>query len=178
MSRAPMAMQVLITWPPSSNGTYMKFVIVLPAFMYFTRLAMSNDTYIVRIPSADVPRALKPEVESVLAELIPLVTARVKEKRQTDFKSLCCAESNCVLSISAGLRSKRKRLRLCWRIPSGLRPRRSASAASSVPAISLRLQIAGNRREKFLPFRTKGKIDFRAMGLTRHIDPYPVWNPF
>lgn len=49
---------------------------------------MSNDTYIVRIPSADVPRALKPEVESVLAELIPLVAARVKEKRQTDFKSL------------------------------------------------------------------------------------------
>jgi hypothetical protein len=49
---------------------------------------MSSDTYIVRIPSADVPRALKPEVESVLAELIPLVTAGVKEKRQTDFKSL------------------------------------------------------------------------------------------
>jgi hypothetical protein len=24
--------------PPSSNGTYMKLVIVLPAFMYFTRL--------------------------------------------------------------------------------------------------------------------------------------------
>jgi hypothetical protein len=49
---------------------------------------MSSDTYIVRIPSADVPRALKPEVESVLAELIPLVTAGVKQKRQTDFKSL------------------------------------------------------------------------------------------
>ena len=49
---------------------------------------MSNDTYIVRIPSADVPRDLKSEVESVLAELIPLVTARVKEKRQTDFKLL------------------------------------------------------------------------------------------
>ena len=37
---------------------------------------MSSDTYIVRIPSGDVPRALKPEVESVLAELIPLVAAR------------------------------------------------------------------------------------------------------
>src|ERR1700722_7938879 len=49
---------------------------------------MSSDTYIVRIPSADVPRDLKSEVESVLAELIPLITARVKEKRQTDFKSL------------------------------------------------------------------------------------------
>jgi hypothetical protein len=49
---------------------------------------MSTDTYIVRIPSADVPRDLKPEVESLLAELIPLVTARIKEKRQTDFKSL------------------------------------------------------------------------------------------
>jgi hypothetical protein len=31
---------------------------------------------------------MKPEVESVLAELIPLVTAGVKQKRQTDFKSL------------------------------------------------------------------------------------------
>lgn len=49
---------------------------------------MSSNTYIVRIPSADVPRDLKPQVESVLAELIPLITARVKEKRQTDFKSL------------------------------------------------------------------------------------------
>jgi hypothetical protein len=26
----------LITWPPSSNGTYMKLVIVFRAFMYFT----------------------------------------------------------------------------------------------------------------------------------------------
>jgi len=43
---------------------------------------------------------------------------------------------------------------------------------------SLPLQIAGSRRERFLPSRTKGKIDFRAMGLTRHIDQYPVWNPF
>ena len=49
---------------------------------------MSSNTYIVRIPSADVPRDLKPEVESVLMELVPLITARVKEKRQTDFKSL------------------------------------------------------------------------------------------
>ncbi len=49
---------------------------------------MSSDTYIVRIHSAGIPRDLKPEVESVLAELIPLVAARVKEKRQTDFKSL------------------------------------------------------------------------------------------
>jgi len=55
---------------------------------------------------------------------------------------------------------------------------RSASVASSVPATSLLLRIAGNRRERFLPFRTKGKIDFRAMGLTRHIDLYPFWNPF
>jgi len=49
---------------------------------------MSSNTYIVRIPSADVPQDLKPQVECVLAELIPLVTARVKEKRQTDFNSL------------------------------------------------------------------------------------------
>ena len=49
---------------------------------------MSSDTYIVRIPSADVPKDLKPEVESVLAELVPLVAARIREKRQTDFKSL------------------------------------------------------------------------------------------
>jgi hypothetical protein len=49
---------------------------------------VSSNTYIVRIPSADVPRDLKPQVESVLAELIPLVAARIKEKRQTDFNSL------------------------------------------------------------------------------------------
>ncbi len=49
---------------------------------------MSSDTYILRIPSADVPQALKPEVENVLSELVPLVTARLREKRQTDFKSL------------------------------------------------------------------------------------------
>ena len=49
---------------------------------------MSIDTFIVRIPSADVPRELKHEIESVLAELAPLVTARIREKRQTDFKSL------------------------------------------------------------------------------------------
>jgi hypothetical protein len=49
---------------------------------------MSNGTYIVRIPSVDVPRDLRPEVESVLAELIPLVAARIKEKRRTDYKSL------------------------------------------------------------------------------------------
>jgi len=55
---------------------------------------------------------------------------------------------------------------------------RSASVASSVPAISLPLQIAGSRRERFLPSRTKAKIDFRAMDLTRHIDQHPVWNPF
>jgi hypothetical protein len=49
---------------------------------------MGIDTFIVRIPSADVPRDLKHEIESVLAELAPLVTARIREKRQTDFKSL------------------------------------------------------------------------------------------
>ena len=49
---------------------------------------MSSNTYIVRVPSADVPQDLKPQVESILAELIPLVIARVKEKRQTDFRSL------------------------------------------------------------------------------------------
>jgi hypothetical protein len=38
--------------------------------------------------TADVPRGLKPQVESVLAELIPLIAARVKEMRQTDFNSL------------------------------------------------------------------------------------------
>jgi hypothetical protein len=67
----------------------MIFVIPSPwVHAYHEILAMSRDTYIVRIPSADVPRDLKPEVESVLAELVPLVAARVKEKRQTDFKSL------------------------------------------------------------------------------------------
>lgn len=49
---------------------------------------MSSDAYIVRIPATDVPRDLKPQVESVLAELLPLVTARIKEKRQTDFNLL------------------------------------------------------------------------------------------
>ena len=38
---------------------------------------MSSNTYIVRIPSANVPQDLKPQVESILAELIPLVIARV-----------------------------------------------------------------------------------------------------
>src|SRR5258705_1816105 len=57
-------------------------------FMHFRTRAMSSDTFIVRIPSADVPRDLKDEIQGVLAELAPLVTARIKEKRQTDFKSL------------------------------------------------------------------------------------------
>src|SRR3984893_9884531 len=56
--------------------------------MHFRNCAMSSDTFIVRIPSADVPRDLKEEIQGVLAELAPLVTARIKEKRQTDFKSL------------------------------------------------------------------------------------------
>src|SRR5438105_15208237 len=56
--------------------------------MYFRTRAMSSNTFIVRIPSADVPRDLKDEIQGVLAELAPLVTARIKEKRQTDFKSL------------------------------------------------------------------------------------------
>jgi len=56
--------------------------------MHFRNRAMSSDTFIVRIPSADVPRDLKDEIQGVLAELAPLVTARIKEKRQTDFKSL------------------------------------------------------------------------------------------
>ena len=49
---------------------------------------MSSDTFVVRIPSADVPSDLRQEVESVLAELVPLITARVKERRKTDFQSL------------------------------------------------------------------------------------------
>jgi hypothetical protein len=49
---------------------------------------MSSDTLHVRIQSADIPRDVKPEVESVLAELAPLVAARVKEKRQRDFQYL------------------------------------------------------------------------------------------
>src|SRR5205807_8343345 len=49
---------------------------------------MSSDTFVVRISSADVPSDLKPEVESVLAELVPLITARGKERRQTDLQSL------------------------------------------------------------------------------------------
>jgi hypothetical protein len=56
--------------------------------MHFRNRAMSSDTFIVRIPSGDVPRDLKDEIQGVLAELAPLVTARIKEKRQTDFKSL------------------------------------------------------------------------------------------
>ena len=49
---------------------------------------MSSDTLVVRIPSADLPQDLKPEVESLLAELAPLIAARIKQKRQTDFRSL------------------------------------------------------------------------------------------
>jgi hypothetical protein len=49
---------------------------------------MSRDTLVVRIPSADIPQDVKPEVESLLAELAPLVAARVKEKRQKDFQYL------------------------------------------------------------------------------------------
>src|SRR5947207_6702740 len=63
-------------------------MIYYESFMYFTELLMSTDTLVVRISSADVPRDLKAEVESVLAELVPLVTARVREQRKTDFQSL------------------------------------------------------------------------------------------
>lgn len=55
---------------------------------FHERSAMTSDTFVVRIPSSDVPADLKPEVESVLAELAPLIAARVKEKRRTDFQSL------------------------------------------------------------------------------------------
>jgi len=43
---------------------------------------MGTNTFIVRIPSADVPQDLKGEIEGVLTELAPLVSARIKEKRQ------------------------------------------------------------------------------------------------
>jgi hypothetical protein len=49
---------------------------------------MTADTLILRIPFADLPRELKPQVESVLAELAPVVASRVKEKRRTDFELL------------------------------------------------------------------------------------------
>jgi hypothetical protein len=56
--------------------------------MHFRTRVMSSNTFIVRIPSADVPQDLKGEIEGILTELAPLVSARIKEKRQTDFKSL------------------------------------------------------------------------------------------
>lgn len=49
---------------------------------------MTEDTLVLRVPSSNVPRELKPEVESVLAELVPVVAARVKEKRRTDLELL------------------------------------------------------------------------------------------
>ena len=49
---------------------------------------MSSNILVLRISSAGIPRNLKPDVESVLEELAPLVAARVKDKRRTDFQSL------------------------------------------------------------------------------------------
>ena len=49
---------------------------------------MSSNTLVLRISSAEIPRSLKPEIESVLEELAPLVVAKVKERRQTDLQSL------------------------------------------------------------------------------------------
>ena len=42
---------------------------------------MSSDTLHLRIQSADIPRDVKPEVESVLTELAPLV-GRLRDQRQ------------------------------------------------------------------------------------------------
>jgi hypothetical protein len=110
-------------------------------------LVISSDTYIVRIPSADVPRDLKSEVESVLAELIPLSTARVKEKRQTDFKSLLD-----VLSRGVKLRT--------------LDIRRAQKQARAPEAVL--------ENSEWLTAEEIGE----RMDLTRHIDLYPVSNPF
>jgi hypothetical protein len=49
---------------------------------------MNKEPLILRVPRAGVPREIRPQVVSVLTELIPLVAARVKEKRQTDFQLL------------------------------------------------------------------------------------------
>lgn len=50
---------------------------------------MAENTLVLRIPpDEEVPGALKSEVESVLTELVPVVTARVKEKRRTDLELL------------------------------------------------------------------------------------------
>jgi hypothetical protein len=49
---------------------------------------MSSDSIVFRIPSGKIPPDVKPEVEHVLAELVPLIAERVKEKRQQDFQYL------------------------------------------------------------------------------------------
>lgn len=49
---------------------------------------MATDTLILRVPSKEVPQALRTDVEEVLRELAPLVAARMQEKRQTDFQAL------------------------------------------------------------------------------------------
>ena len=54
----------------------------------FLRPSIGATPYSSTFISADVPRKLEDEIQGVLAELAPLVTARIKEKRQTDFKSL------------------------------------------------------------------------------------------
>src|ERR1700730_3372513 len=192
----------------------MNLMILFCRFMHFRNRAMSSDTFILRIPSADVPRDLKDEIQGVLADLAPLVTARIKEKRQTDFKSLIdvllrgvklrtldihraqqqakaleavLENSEWLTAEEIGERGKfspsnlaapANRWKRYWKIRSGSPPRKSVNAASSVRATSLPLQTAGSRKERFLPFLIRVKIDFRDMPLMRHSDLYRVWSPF
>src|SRR6266436_10332102 len=123
---------------------------------------MSGDTYIVRIPSADVPRALKPEVESVLAELIPLVTAGVKEKRQTDFKSLLDVLLRGVKLRTLDIRRAQKQARALeavlknseWLTAEEIGERGKFSPSNLAAPANRWKQDA-----RFLPFRTRVKID-------------------
>ena len=49
---------------------------------------MSNATLMLKVPSGDVPAGVRSEVERVLAQLAPVVAARVKAKRRENMSVL------------------------------------------------------------------------------------------
>ena len=137
---------------------------------------MSSNTYIVRIPSADVPQDLKPQVESILAELIPLVIARVKEKRQTDFRSLLDVLLRGVKLRTLDIRSAQKQakaleavLKNCEWLTAEEIGERGEFSPSNPAALANRWKLEG----KIFAVPYQGKDCFPRYGLDEAFRPIP-----
>ena len=137
---------------------------------------MSSNTYIVRIPSADVPQDLKPQVESILAELIPLVIARVKEKRQTDFRSLLDVLLRGVKLRTLDIRSAQNQakaleavLENCEWLTAEEIGERGEFSPSNPAALAIRWKLEG----KIFAVPYQGKDRFPRYGLDEAFRPIP-----